>query len=113
LSIAAAKSSVNGKISDRPLAAAVQQMIARRQSIISEGGIPTPPASQSSFAGTPGGVGMAPLSAMGRPHIRFLVRPDGLRSYYQAYPELEGLQLQMTRQNLEPDDDVTRHMISR
>ncbi len=92
LSIAAAKSSANGKISDHPLPAAVQQMIARRQSIIGEA---------------------AGNEPMGQPHIRFLVRPDGLRSYYQAYPELGGLQLQMTRENLEPDDDVTRHLISR
>ncbi|MFN4260421.1 MAG: hypothetical protein ACK4RK_14090 [Gemmataceae bacterium] len=36
-----------------------------------------------------------------RPQIRFLVRPDGLRSYYRAYPALEILNIPMTRTNLD------------
>ena len=41
-----------------------------------------------------------------RPQIRFLVRPDGKRAYYQAYPALESLQLPMFQQNLDADEDV-------
>ncbi len=91
LAVAAAKLSANGRISERPLASAVQQLIARRQTIMGQA------------AGEP----------VGPPHIHFLVRPDGLRSYYQAYPQLEGLRLQMTRENLDPDEEITRHMETR
>ena len=38
-----------------------------------------------------------------RPQIRFLVHSDGLRSYYTAYPALEGLRIPMIRENLEPE----------
>jgi hypothetical protein len=41
-----------------------------------------------------------------RPQVRFLVRPDGLRSLHRAYPVLEGLHIPLTRQNLEADDEV-------
>jgi len=41
-----------------------------------------------------------------RPQIRFLVRPDGLRTFYLAYPVLDGLHLPMTRQNLGADEEV-------
>jgi hypothetical protein len=92
LSIAMAKLAAPGKIGDQPLLTAVQQMIGRRQAITSQA------------------AGDEPI---GRPHLHFLVRPDGLRSYYQAYPQLEGLQLPMTRDNLDPDDDITRHMANR
>jgi hypothetical protein len=39
-----------------------------------------------------------------RPMIRFRVRPDGLRSYYLAYPALEALHVPMSRENLEPEE---------
>jgi hypothetical protein len=41
-----------------------------------------------------------------RPQVRFLVRPDGLRSLYRAYPVLEGLHVPLTRQNLEADEEI-------
>jgi hypothetical protein len=63
--------------SDR-LLEAVQRMIARRQATVRPGEPPY------------------------RPMIRFRVRPDGLRSYYLAYPALEALHLPMSRENLDP-----------
>lgn len=36
-----------------------------------------------------------------RPLLRFQIHPDGLRTYYLAYPLLERLRLPMTRENLE------------
>jgi hypothetical protein len=59
----------------------VQRMIARRQATVRPGEPPY------------------------RPMIRFRVRPDGLRSYYLAYPALESLQLPMTRENLDPEEN--------
>jgi hypothetical protein len=115
LAVTAAKLSANGRISERPLASAVQQLIARRQT--ATGGSPFP----SGHAARTANVGVAE-TIMGQaagnepvepPHVHFLVRPDGLRSYYQAYPQLEGLQLQMTRENLDPDEEITRHMGTR
>ena len=38
--------------------------------------------------------------------IRFLVRPDGLDTYYRAYPLLEALGVPMSRQNLERDEEI-------
>jgi hypothetical protein len=38
-----------------------------------------------------------------RPMIRFRVRPEGLRSYYLAYPALEALHVPMSRENLDPE----------
>ena len=64
-----------------PLLEAVQKMIDRRQALVPAG---EPPYS---------------------PRIRFLVRPEGLRAYYLAYPALELLQLPMTRQEMGRDDD--------
>jgi hypothetical protein len=37
-----------------------------------------------------------------RPLIRFVVHPDGLRTYYLAYPRLEALGLPLTRENVQP-----------
>jgi len=37
-----------------------------------------------------------------RPLIRFQVYPEGLRTYYLAYPRLEALRLPMTRENVVP-----------
>jgi len=39
-----------------------------------------------------------------RPQIRFQVRPDGLRTYYRAFPALEPLGLIMARENLDAAD---------
>jgi hypothetical protein len=69
---------------------AIQQMIARRQAVIA-----------SSEAVTQA------------PQIRFLLRPDGLRTYFLAYPELGPLHLPMTRENLDANEDVVRHMMNR
>jgi hypothetical protein len=38
-----------------------------------------------------------------RPQIRFRVHPDGLRSYYEAFPALEPLKLLMKRENVDPN----------
>jgi hypothetical protein len=64
-----------------PLLEAVQQLIARKQATVRPGEQPY------------------------RVRIRFLVRPDGFRTYYLAYPALEPLGLPMTRENLDPDED--------
>jgi hypothetical protein len=69
---------------------AIQQMIARRQAVIA-----------SSEAVTQA------------PQIRFLLRPDGLRTCFLAYPELGPLHLPMTRENLDANEDVVRHMMNR
>jgi hypothetical protein len=63
-----------------PLVQAVREMIARRQATVRAGEPPY------------------------RPMIRFQVRPEGLRSYYLAYPLLQGLRVPMARQDLEPDE---------
>ena len=60
---------------------AVRQLIERRQASVRPGEVPY------------------------RPQIRFLVRPDGLRSYFTAYPILQSLQIPMTRENYQPEDD--------
>jgi hypothetical protein len=36
-----------------------------------------------------------------RPQVRFLLHPDGLRTYHLAYPALEPLGIPLTRQNVE------------
>jgi hypothetical protein len=43
-----------------------------------------------------------------RPLIRFRVRPDGLRSYYLAYPALETLGVPMSRESIDPDEESKR-----
>jgi hypothetical protein len=58
---------------------AVRQLIARRQA------------------------GVRPGDPPYRPQVRFLVHPDGLRTYHLAYPALEPLGVPLTRQNYEPD----------
>lgn len=62
---------------DQILADHVQQLILRRQASVRPGEPPY------------------------RPVIRFHVAPDGLRTYYRAYPPLEGLRVPMTRENRE------------
>jgi hypothetical protein len=82
----------SGRTKNQVLLQAIQQMILRRQSVI------------------------ASNNAIGEssvPQIRFLVRPDGLRTYFLAFPELAPLQLPMTRENLDADEDVVRHMVGR
>src|SRR5262249_44252977 len=68
-----------------PLQDAVERLIARRQATVRPGEPPY------------------------RPQIRFLVHPDGLRTYYLAYPALEGMRLPMTRENVEPPVDQKKH----
>lgn len=58
-----------------------EQMIARRQATVRPGEPPY------------------------RPQLRFLVRPDGLRTFHQAYPVLEALRLPMTRQDIDRDEE--------
>ena len=41
-----------------------------------------------------------------RPHVRFLVLPENLRSFHLAFPALEALPVPKSRQNLDPEDDV-------
>jgi hypothetical protein len=60
-----------------PLTEAVRQMIARRQATVREGEPPY------------------------RPLLRFQVQPEGLRSYYLAYPLLAPLGVPMARENVE------------
>ena len=78
----------------RPLLLAIQRMIARKQATIAstesekDDRIPTP-------------------------QIRFLVRPDGLRTYFLAFPELTSVQVPMTRENLDAGEDVIPHMVGR
>jgi hypothetical protein len=71
-----------GKDGAQVLSQAVQDMIARRQAMVRPGEAPY------------------------RPQIRFLVRPDGLRSFYAGYPALEALRIPMTRQNLDQDEEI-------
>jgi hypothetical protein len=47
-----------------------------------------------------------------RVEVRFLVRPDGLRTYHQAYPLLGRLQVTQKRQNLDPADDIRAIMLA-
>jgi len=84
----------HGKAGSRPLLRAVEQMTARRQAVISSLEMP-----KDNSASTP--------------QIRFLLRPDGLRTYFLAYPELESLHLPMTRENLDADEDVVRRVMGR
>jgi hypothetical protein len=60
-----------------PLQESVEQLITRRQASVRPGEPPY------------------------RPLIRFRVYPDGLRSYYLAYPALEALGVPMSRENVE------------
>lgn len=72
-----------------PLLEAVTQMIARRQATVPPGELPY------------------------QPRIRFLVRPEGLRAYYLAYPALESLRVPMARENVEPDDEDRSKRLNR
>ncbi len=74
---------------EHPLTQAVRQEIARRRARI--------PAEEASS----------------RPHVRFLVRPDGGRAYYTAYPLLEGLGAAMSRQNLDAEEEIAVEHLTR
>jgi hypothetical protein len=67
---------------NNPLVQGVQQMIERRQSLVRPGELPY------------------------RPQVRFLVRPEGLRTYHLTYPLFDSLPIAKTRQTLIPEDDV-------
>lgn len=67
----------NLEATDKALAETVANLIARRQASVRPGEPPY------------------------RPQIRFAVSPDGLRTYYRAYPLLEPLRVPMTRENVE------------
>jgi hypothetical protein len=64
------------------LLAAVKKMIERRQALVGPGEVPY------------------------RPQVRFLVRPESLRTLYLAYPPFDALPVPKTRQNIAADDDV-------
>jgi hypothetical protein len=66
----------------RALVETVQGLIARRQAMVRPGEPPY------------------------RPQLRFLVRPDGLRTFFQSYPVLEAVQVPMSRQNLDADEEI-------
>jgi quinolinate synthase len=67
---------------DNLLAQAVTKMIDRRQGLVRPGETPF------------------------RPQVHFLVRPEHLRTYHQAYPALEALDLPISQHRLQPEDDV-------
>jgi hypothetical protein len=67
-------------------ALAVQDWISRRQATVREGQTPY------------------------RPQIRFRVNPDGLRTYYAAYPALEKLGFPMKRDNVDGRPPPTPHI---
>jgi hypothetical protein len=62
---------------EHPLPAAVRRLVERRQATVRAGDPPY------------------------RPLLRFQVHPEGLRSYYFAYPLLESLRIPWSRENLE------------
>ena len=72
---------LGGSATNNPLLVAVQQMISRRQA------------------------GLRPEDPPYRPQVRFLLRPENLRTLHAAYPALEALPVPKTRQNLEAEDD--------
>jgi hypothetical protein len=65
--------------SSNPLLTVVQQMIDRRQSTVRPGEAPY------------------------QPQIRFLVRPEGLKTYYYAYPALDNLPVPKKSERVTPD----------
>jgi hypothetical protein len=81
IATAALRSTAGGS---NPLLELIQTMIARRQATVRPGEPPY------------------------RPMIRFRVRPDGLRSYYLAYPALESLGVPMSRETIDPDEEARR-----
>jgi hypothetical protein len=72
-------SSLKTADNNNPLLTAVRQMIDRRQATVRPGEMPY------------------------RPQVRFLVRPEGLRTYYLAYPALDSLQVPKTSESVTPE----------
>jgi hypothetical protein len=70
---------------DNPLFLSVQQLIARRQARVADDEPPY------------------------RPLLHFYVHADGLRAYYLAYPALGPLGVPMTREDLDPEEEVRSH----
>ena len=70
------------QVQDNPLLLAVRQMIDKRQARVPAGELPY------------------------RPLLRFQVKPDGLRSYYLAYPVLDYLNIPMMREDCEPESNI-------
>jgi hypothetical protein len=64
---------------DNPFLQSLNHMIARRQATVRPGEPPY------------------------RPQVRFLIYPDGLRTYFLAFPALESLGITMTRQDVKVD----------
>jgi hypothetical protein len=69
---------------DNALVQSLKQMIARRQASVRPGEPPY------------------------RPQVRFLIYPDGLRTYFLTFPTLEQLGITLTRQNVEADAPTPR-----
>jgi len=86
--------SLSDRTRAQALLQAIQQMIAHRQALIASSEVFKDAAAYS-------------------PQIRFLVRPDGLRTYFFAYPQLESLHLPMSRENLDANEDVIRRIQGR
>jgi hypothetical protein len=74
-----AVSSLTGKAEDNPLLQTLRQTIARRQATVRPGEPPY------------------------RPQVRFLIYPDGLKTYYTALSAVDPLGVTVTRQNVEAD----------
>ena len=66
-----------------PLVQAIRMQMARREAAVKSGGQPP------------------------RCNIRFLVHRDGEETYHMTYPRLDPLPATKTRQNLQPEDDVS------
>jgi hypothetical protein len=71
-----------GQDGRKELVQAVQQMIARRQASVRPGELPY------------------------RPQIRFLVRPEGVRTFFAVYPVLDAVGVPMNRQDVDRDEDL-------
>jgi len=67
---------------NNPLMQLVQQMINQKQASVRPGDLPY------------------------RPHIRFLVRPEYERTYYQSFPSLDTLSAPKERHTLDSNEDV-------
>lgn len=67
---------------NNPLVTALRQMIDRRQALVRPGEPPY------------------------RPQVRFLVRPQDLRTYHQVFPAIDALAVPRTGQSIRPEDDV-------
>lgn len=48
-----------------------------------------------------------------KPQVRFLVRPEGERTFHEAVESLRAVKVPMTQYRVQPDDDVARLVGSR